>query len=392
MPEWMKALKSNGVDILLLNGSHLHDGGQDGAALTQSNAAAVGLGSVHLGHPQRFEYDLGDETRTAAIMTFDSPKDVAELKDIARVVQTMARGVDTLLVQVNMGVSTYSVEALATALVVPGLDGLWFSGVTEWGTVDVRGNTVVVTGVPEWSTGFKDVYGALRWYLGTGGVVRLDLVALDVNERGQWVRAKRERAASWLQQMSENSELVGTYVRTGEVIATVDVKGHGVSPTHSEEPPQPVIEPPSQPKLEEPVLPQRCKLKRSKRDARSIGPNLHLLASEWVNATSDGNTPYVLRLIWEKNGEGFQLPPGEVELKTGFGGQALRMRHTPCEGSWGFERFDDGQVVLDEIHIWPPEDASAGNGCMDDRFLDGEVQRTISGERKLTLGKIRLEK
>ena len=78
------------------------------------------------------------------------------------------------------------------------------------------------------------------------------------------------------------------------------------------------------------------------------------------------------------------LPAGRVEW-TGVGaGSRWRAIGQPCEGSWGFERFEPGVPVRDVVALTPPSGAASGTLQLSAVvYLGDDVARTEGGERRL---------
>ena len=113
---------------------------------------------------------------------------------------------------------------------------------------------------------------------------------------------------------------------------------------------------------------------------------------EITESRSDGETPFVISLQWGL-GSGAAHRAGEIELKAGFSGGSIRQRHQPCDGSWGFEHLAEKQRIQEEIRLWPDENVVEGaSELWLTLYQDGKAIQTMDGRRKVSLGKIRIEK
>lgn len=372
VPEVMAHLTEVDVDgVLLGQDAWAVDGGNG----TRATAEALGLSVTGL--------DLGDNDNAVSVSLLsltDGPDLASEVDSYRQLL-----GDDVLLLGV-IEEPVGSPESAARRLAEVDLDAGWVVA-EELGPVIIRDGVPVVAGVPPMGSASRDAV-ALRWYVAPEGVVRLDLVGMEQGG-GRWRVSSDGAWTERFHAMAARSDAAGTWVAVGENVAAVDVSAHGPDP---ERPPATAhgwTRPPRA-DLPTPSLPARCQAEGVPAGQPiPVGDRLELLRVDLSDTRTSGpDDPVIVDLTWRASG---RLPPGDLQWYAAGVKGTWRATTVPCDGMWGFERFEPGTVVHDRVLLFPPDGLEPGQGTLQLGVKLGDERPEFSGERFLDVGTIEVE-
>lgn len=391
LPESLRSLVEAGVDGVLLANPHAGDAGPQGVIDTELAARNQGLRTA--GTPQRttLYLPLGESGLVAGVISARVGSDPATAslspEDLPALVQAARQHAHVVLV--GLDPEQADPAELTWAVARSGADGGWLLADTL-GAVDIIDGVPVLLGLPpfmEQAAGRPRSSVVSRWYLDAGGVRRIDLVPV-VNQDGQIHRDRSDQADLVPSAILPESRALGTDLRIGEQVGAVDVRSHWPDrelPT----PPHPPPAGPESGSLPEAALPARCTGAPAAGEGLVLGQDqvvvhTHTLVDEQVEA----GQPIRVRLELEAPG-----PVEDVQLEWSVLGAGVtwRTRTRPCEGSWELGDLAPGQVLLDEVALWPPEGVVPGAATVEVAVRSGsQVLTGPEGARHLALGQVQL--
>ena len=398
VPELFPHLQYYGVDGLIPVWEHFGDAGSEGVQDTIENAHAAGLrmGAGAWDQPLVFPYQVDDKNLVGGILSLKiEPAGKQSLSSIESRIVEIAGKLDVLLVQVEMEEALEMRVAAARRLSKMGVDGLWMTGNESFGPIEVIDGVPVVYSHPEVFSALNTSHAALRFYLNENSVVRLDLLALNVDDGGQLHRVKTAGSAKpWLSELMTSSRPFGTSVEAGQTMAAIRVDAHWPARDSNRSAKSFTPDLVERKKLPEPQKPFRCMPASPLEKPLNIkfGENLVLEGFEWIQKASDGTAPFGVKLHWRSVSKSVEAEKGKVYLNAGFAGAPMRRSYVPCEGSWGFDQWSPGERVTEQVFFWAALDTMPSSAEL---FLSvrvaGEVQRTQEGHRRMPLGEIQFE-
>lgn len=370
VPEVLRHLTEVDVDGVLLGADAWAVDGADG---TQQHVRELGLAVAGL--------DVGADERAVSVSLL-TLTDGPGLADEVRSYRDLL-GPEVLLLGVIEG-PVPDPQRTARALLRSGVDAGWVVA-DSLGAVMIRDGVPVLAGVPPMGSASPDSV-AMRWYVAPEGVVRLDLVGLR-QAGGRW---GRDRDGAWAERFKELAARSGTedvYVAVGQSVAAVDVRAHGPDRERPLSVPRELVRPAAT-GLPAPTLPERCRGLPSDATPVAVGPDLELLDVTLVQSEASPGQPVVVDLTWRARRA---LPAGQLQWYVAGVPGTWRASSVPCDGMWGFDHFQPGQLVSERVRLFVPEGVEAGEGMLQLGVRLGDSRPEIGDARFLEVGEVRVE-
>lgn len=396
IPEWLPIIERHGVDAVVFSGVPHGQFQAETVEQAEQNARASGLTVIPTLtlEPAYFEYEVGEHVRVGAMVSIRAPVGNATefWRHVKENVVALSQRTHAILLEINTSNTTASMSQIAEELSVEGVAGILLVGSGDAPAVDIYKGVTHVYGLTE-MTMKRRLGTAVRWYFGAQGIERIDLVGIALNDEGQLIRSSQSESHQLFEEISQNSLQYGTYVRAGKQIATVDVRGH----RPSTEIPYRILPVPKASDavgfLESKEIPQRCKGRPVEEAKVKYEHGLRLDSWSLVTSRVENGKPFVVELQWSREDVGTVLPVTSVRFNASLTPQPLRVSYRPCSGSWDLQDLKKYQVINERVKLWPPPDSTPGAR---DLWLTIQtpsgVLRTEKGARRISLGKIHIEK